>query len=258
MTKRWLWARCNPAGDGAFPGMFLAVGDRATIVTFERLDPDAPHSPTNDDELPAVIPTAPVAEPTLPLPVQNANFRHSDMATPRRSKPPAAAAAAAADRRSEAPPSPQSPPEHEVILVDDRDSDDAIADAEAEQEEQEQSESDLVQMEDDDDENEKNGAEGTLSRDGAKRPRSALSDPGSPSSPTPRPKRRTPTPQKVAGVCRRTPIGVIRCRSSLRSVRTVLENTILTAVSTVVQAVIPTGTVTVIVLDKNTDRQGTG
>jgi len=36
------------------------------------------------------------------------------------------------------------------------------------------------------------------------------------------------------GVSRRTPIGVTRCRSSLRSARTVLENTILTAVSTVV------------------------
>ena len=35
--------------------------------------------------------------------------------------------------------------------------------------------------------------------------------------------------------CRRTPVGVIRCRSSLRSVRTALENTILTAVSIVVQ-----------------------
>ena len=58
--------------------------------------------------------------------------------------------------------------------------------------------------------------------------------------------------------CRRTPIGVIRCRSSLRSVRTVLENTILTAVSTAVSTVVPTGTVSVIVLGQRPNRQGTG
>ena len=39
----------------------------------------------------------------------------------------------------------------------------------------------------------------------------------------------------------RTPIGVIRCRSSLRSARTVLENAIVTAVSTVVLTVVLTG-----------------
>ena len=56
----------------------------------------------------------------------------------------------------------------------------------------------------------------------------------------------------------RTPIGVIRCRSSLRSVRTVLENTILTAVSTVALTVMPTGAVGVIVLGQRPNRQGTG
>ena len=54
------------------------------------------------------------------------------------------------------------------------------------------------------------------------------------------------------------PIGVIRCRSSLRSARTVLENTILTAVFTRALTVIPTGTVTVIVLGQGPNRQGTG
>ena len=45
---------------------------------------------------------------------------------------------------------------------------------------------------------------------------------------------------------------------SLRSARTVLENTILTAVSTVVLTVVPTGTVSVIVLGQRPNRQGTG
>ena len=58
--------------------------------------------------------------------------------------------------------------------------------------------------------------------------------------------------------CRRTPIGVIRCRSSLRSARTVLENAIVITVSIVVPTVIPTGTVTVIVLGQRPNRQGTG
>ena len=56
----------------------------------------------------------------------------------------------------------------------------------------------------------------------------------------------------------RTPIGVIRFRSSLRLARTVLENAIVTTVSTAVSTVVPTGAVTVIVLSKNTDSQGTG
>ena len=39
---------------------------------------------------------------------------------------------------------------------------------------------------------------------------------------------------RLMSYCRRTPVGVIRFRSSLRSARTVLENAILTAVFTVV------------------------
>jgi len=57
-----------------------------------------------------------------------------------------------------------------------------------------------------------------------------------------------PDPGKfVQYVVSRTPIGVIRCRSSLRSARTVLENaivaTVSTAVFTAVSTVVLTGVV---------------
>ena len=111
---------------------------------------------------------------------------------------------------------------------------------------------------------------GAVLRTGHKRTRlstSALGDP--------------PRLLRLPRLCR-TPIGVIRCRSSLRSARTALENAILTAVSTValtplstavftvvltvaltpVSTVVPTGVSTtvstVIILGKTTDRQGTG
>ena len=68
----------------------------------------------------------------------------------------------------------------------------------------------------------------------------------------------------VCPVCvRRTPIGVIRCRSSLRSVRTVLA--IVTAVLTTASTVVLTGVPytselleAVIILGQRTDREKTG
>ena len=46
-------------------------------------------------------------------------------------------------------------------------------------------------------------------------------------------------PGRMQVNCRRTPIGVIRCRSSLRSARTVLENAIVITVFTVVVTGVP-------------------
>ena len=73
-----------------------------------------------------------------------------------------------------------------------------------------------------------------------------------------------PLLQGVGAELCRTPIGVIRCRSSLRSARTVLENTTLTTVLTAILTVywctthVGSHEATVIVLRQRSDRKETG